>query len=70
MSDEEFPSVCKDHPKAQIRHTWDEDTYTTRGCKTGKAVIRNEKYECAECGKQLCSPEEYQRRERNRGHFA
>jgi len=70
MSAKELPSVCKDHPKAQMRHTWDEDTFTCNGVRAGKPTIKNEKYECLECGRQLCSPEEYQRRERNGGHFA
>ena len=45
-------TICENHPKAGILHTWDED-YARKGCK---AVIRNEKYECEICGKELLKP--------------
>jgi len=70
MSDKTLPSVCSEHPKAAVRHSWDEDTYTHNGRLASRGHTRNDTYECAECGRRLCSPEEYSRRERIGGHFA
>lgn len=44
-----YPFRCKEHPRALIRRTWDE-YYLSFSLKP---IIKNEKYECSECGKRL-----------------
>jgi len=44
--------VCREHPDAPVRHTWDEDTYF-RGKKLRKPKIHNHVFTCAVCGKKL-----------------
>lgn len=61
MSETNLPSVCPEHPKARIRHHYDQDFFSN-GHRLGTPVERNHRYECAECGLQLCSPEEYKKR--------
>lgn len=60
MSD--LPSICKDHPNAEIRHEWDESYYILNGFRAGPADKTDHKYFCNECGRELCSPQEYQER--------
>ena len=64
MSDKELPSVCSDHPQGQIRHSWDTTFIGGGPGRLGNPVQGNDTYECAVCGKRLCSPEEYERRRR------
>lgn len=64
MSDKDYPSFCNDHPNAQIRHSWDETFIGGGPGRLGAPVQGNDIYECAECGRRLCSPEEYERRRR------
>lgn len=61
-----LPSVCKDHPKAEIRHSYDQ----TQMVSNGYPVESNHTYECAVCGKRLCSPDEYSARDKRGGHFS
>ena len=44
-----YPYKCKEHPEAEVLHTWDED-YKSKDCK---AIIRNERFSCEICGKLL-----------------
>lgn len=70
MMDKKYPSVCSDHPKAKIRHSWDTTFVGGGPGRVGRPVHGDDVYECAECGKRLCSPKEYEHREKHGGHFA
>ena len=52
-----LPYICPEHPKAPVRHWWDED-YFCHGRKVGKPIQRNHRYECAVCGRQLSATKE------------
>lgn len=62
MPEELLPSMCKDHPKAQIKHEWDRTFIRNFNGDLVCPVDSAHKYVCAECGAELCSPEEYERR--------
>ena len=52
MNTKKYPFRCKQHPKAEIRHSWDEEYFRSDN-NLGNPVTRNEKFECAVCGKRL-----------------
>lgn len=54
----DLPWVCPDHPKAQIRHTWDRTQYYLNQYPAGTPMDSAHRYECAECGRQLATPSE------------
>jgi hypothetical protein len=58
----ELPSKCDKHPNAQIRHEWDQTHYVLNGYPAGTGVRSNHRYFCNECGLELCSDEEYEKR--------
>jgi hypothetical protein len=60
MSD--LPSICEIHPDAKIRHDWVESYYVLNNFPSGTADKTANHYYCAECGCELCSPEEYYKR--------
>lgn len=53
-----LPWICPQHPKAQIRHLWDRSQYVMNGYTAGRGIDTNHRYECADCGLELASPEE------------
>lgn len=58
-----LPSICPDHPEAQIRHVWDNTKYVfSDGYPRGTGTNHNHRYFCNECKTELCSPEEYAQR--------
>jgi len=57
-----LPSICADHPKAQVRHEWDQKHYVLNGYPAGTGIKGNHQYFCSVCGRELCSPEEFDRR--------
>jgi hypothetical protein len=67
--DTQYPSICAKHPKAKIRHEYEQTFINGAPGRTGAPVEKTLGYFCAECGAQLCSPEEYSRRDREGGHF-
>lgn len=50
-----LPWICPKHPKAQVRHTWDESHYILNGYPAGVGIKSAHRYECAECGTELSS---------------
>lgn len=62
MSD--LPSVCKDHPNAEILHEWDQTHYVLNGFIAGVGTKSDHRYFCQKCRRELCSPKEYEERER------
>ena len=48
-----LPWVCPEHPNAQIRHSWDQTHYVMNGYPVGTGIRSNQRYECAECGREL-----------------
>lgn len=64
MKIKELPSICNDHPKAQIKHEWNRnrDTFLLTGASIEYNVKGSDQYFCTICGKELCSPEEYEKR--------
>ena len=64
MKETKLPSVCKEHPNAQIRHEWIRDVINYNGGLRQHTSDKCHKYSCAECGKELCSPEEYEKRQK------
>ncbi len=55
---EELPWICPQHPKAQVRHLWDQNHYVLNGYPAGTGWKSGHRYECAECGLQLAPPKE------------
>lgn len=53
-----LPWVCPEHPKAQIRHSWDRTQYVMNGYPAGQALDMNHRYECAVCGRELAAAQE------------
>ena len=49
-----LPYVCPEHPKGQVKHTWDSDIYDC-GQRLTKAKEHNHRYECNICGRHLAS---------------
>lgn len=49
-----LPYVCPEHPKGQVRHTWDSDIYDY-GKRLKKPKEHNHNYECASCGRKLAA---------------
>ena len=64
VNEKDLPSICKEHPTAQIRHEWDETRFRCFPNQQGAPLCGNHVYSCAECGKRLCSPEEFERRKK------
>jgi len=52
-----LPWLCPEHPKAQIRRSWDQTHYVMNGYPAGIGTRSNFRYECAECGLQLAPDE-------------
>lgn len=50
-----LPWVCQDHPRAQVRRSWDRTQYSMNGYPAGIPMDSNERFECAVCGRQLAS---------------
>jgi len=50
---EKLPWICPQHPKAQIRHLWDQSHYVMNGYPAGLGIQSNHRHECAECGLEL-----------------
>jgi hypothetical protein len=50
-----LPWRCPDHPDAMIRHSWDQTQYMVNGHPASVPLKSNQRYECAECGRQLAS---------------
>jgi hypothetical protein len=48
-----LPWTCPQHPKARIRHTWDETHCVLNGYEAGEGIKSKHCYECAECGQEL-----------------
>ncbi|MFW6148140.1 MAG: hypothetical protein ACOC6B_07105 [Thermodesulfobacteriota bacterium] len=61
-NEQSLPSVCPEHPDAEIRHTWDRKHYVLNGLPAGAGLDTNHRYECAVCGRQVCSSTEFGRR--------
>ena len=55
------PYICPNHPKAQIRHEWDQTHYILNGYPAGQGIRGNHQYFCSICGLELCSEEEYRK---------
>lgn len=53
----ELPYLCPQHPRAQIRHLWDQTHYIMNGLPAGAGFRKNHRYECAECGLQVAPPD-------------
>lgn len=49
-----LPYVCPEHPKGQVKHTWDSDIYDY-GKRLTKPKEHNHRYECNVCGRQLAA---------------
>ena len=49
-----LPYICPEHPKGQVKHTWDEDLYAY-GKKLKKPKIHNHEYRCVDCGRKLAA---------------
>ena len=62
MEDKDLPSLCPNHPDAKIRHEWDREMCVWNGLPRGGGIDKNHHYYCNECGLELCSPEEYEKR--------
>ena len=62
MSEKLKPYICGDHPEAQIKKSWDQNHAVLNGYPAGTGWGSNYKYECNECGRELCSEEEHNRR--------
>ena len=50
-----LPWVCPEHPRAQIRHEWDETHFVMGGLPVGTGTKAGHKYYCAECGRELAA---------------
>lgn len=64
MKDKDLPSICPDHPGAQIRKEWTRTQYQIPGGLPGVPLDYDYHYYCNECGRELCSPKEYERRKK------
>lgn len=52
---DKLPWLCPDHPKSQIRHSWNQTHYVLNGYPAGTGIEGKHKYECAECGRELAA---------------
>ena len=55
-----LPARCNEHPLVQVRHVWTRKQYVMNGLPAGMPIDSEHRYECAACGKELMSPEEYE----------
>ena len=63
-----LPSFCKEHPQAQILHEWNRTVFTVRGGESGSPLDGGHQYFCAVCHTELCSPEEFENRQKSAQH--
>ena len=49
-----LPYICPEHPKGQVKHTWDSDIYEN-GRRLKKPKTHNHIYSCASCGRRLAA---------------
>jgi hypothetical protein len=52
----ELPYICKAHPAAGVRHTWNVQQYVIGGYPSGEGIQSDHRYFCDECGKELAAP--------------
>jgi len=60
-----LPSYCKEHQQAEILHEWDKTIYSIRGGESGNPLNHNHHYYCAVCRCEVCSPEEFDNRQKS-----
>ena len=63
----ELPYLCPDHPEAQILHEWDREITTFKLTGAQLKRDRRHQYFCNVCKRELCSEEEYRRRQNDEG---
>jgi len=67
MSDEReanvLPSICEKHPDADILHEWNHHEYIWDGMPRGTGYDAEHQYFCSICRQELCSPEEFKKRQ-------
>ena len=52
-----LPYICPEHPRAQVRHTWDRTQFVYGdGYPRGSGIDSNHQYECAICRRALAPP--------------
>jgi len=64
MTEKFLPSLCSEHPEAQILHEWNRTIFTVRGGEQGSPLDGGHQYFCSVCHKELCSPEEFEKRQK------
>ena len=50
-----LPWLCSEHPRAEIRCSWDRTVYQIRGGEQGRPFDSNYHYYCSICGKELAA---------------